>query len=458
MPSIDSFVQDVRFAVRSFAKRPGFTAVAVLSLGLGIGVTTTIFTWLKAVYFNPLPGVQDARHLVSINAAYKDRNGFSNSYQDFLYIRDHASLFDGIFAHEMLDASLSDGKSAEMTTGGIVSANYFDVSGAQVALGRGFRADEDEVLDRNPVIVLAEGVWQRRFGSDPGVIGRQVRLNRIPFTVIGVAAPGFAGVYGGLRQDFWVPMHMARALDPAREDRLANGSWMQIMARPKAGVTVPAIQSRLDVLSPQIRAAHRNKDSDYRAEVYPLHRSQRGVHAGLFDMVRVLAVAVTIILLLACLNVANLLIARATDRSREMGVRLSLGAARGRIVRQLLTESVLLGLAGGVAGLLLAFWSRSLPAYLSVPGMDIVLNTSLDWTVFTFLFAIIARGCDPLRTAARDRDHPSATRRFAEGRGGPIDCRAAPRVAAQRPGRGPSDAVDGRTRRGRLVCGAPCRR
>jgi macrolide transport system ATP-binding/permease protein len=388
LPGVESFFQDARFAVRSFAKRPGFTLIAVLSLGLGIGVTTTIYTWLKAVYFNPLPGVRDARNLVTINAAYKEREGYSNSYEDFVYIRDHAGLFDGIFAHEMVSHALSDGTSAEMTNGGIVSANYFDVLGTPLALGRGFRPDEDEVLDRNPVVVLSYDLWQRRFGGRSDVIGRRVQLNRVPFTVVGVSAPGFGGVYGGLRQDYWIPMHMARALDPAHVDTLSKGSWMQVMGRPKRGVATEAIQSRLDVLSAQMRQSFRKGDPDYRAEVYPLHRSQRGLHSGLFDMVRVLAIAVSILLLLACLNVANLLLARAGERTREISVRLSLGAPRIRIVRQLLTESILLALAGGVGGLVLAFWSRGLPSYLSFPGIELVLNTSFDWTVFAFLFGL----------------------------------------------------------------------
>ena len=173
LPAVESFLQDARLAVRSFAKRRGFTAVAVLSLTLGLGATTTIFTWLKAVYLNPLPGVRDARSLVTINASYKDRrgSGYSNSYRDFLYIRDHASLFDGIFAHEMISTALSDGRSAEMTEGGIVSGNYFEVLGTTLALGRGFRPEEDEVLDRNPVVVLGYGAWQRRFGGDPRIVG-----------------------------------------------------------------------------------------------------------------------------------------------------------------------------------------------------------------------------------------------------------------------------------------------
>ncbi|HUJ23587.1 MAG TPA: ABC transporter permease, partial [Bryobacteraceae bacterium] len=186
----ERLLQDVRFALRSFTRRPGWVLIAVLSLGLGIGVNATIFDWLKAVYFNPLPGVRDARSLVTINAAYRDADGYSNSYADFLYIRDHSNLFDGLFAHEMEIAALSDGRSAEMTVGGIVSGDYFEVLGARTVMGRVFRPEEDEVADRNPVIVLGYSLWQRRFAGDAAIVGRQVELNRTPFTVIGVATPG----------------------------------------------------------------------------------------------------------------------------------------------------------------------------------------------------------------------------------------------------------------------------
>lgn len=157
LPPIDTLVQDLRFALRSCGNRPAFSAVVVLSLAIGIGINTTIFTWLKAVYLNPLPGVTDARRLVTINAAYKFGDGYSNSYQDFVYIRDHSRLFAGLFAHEMETLAVSDGKSAEMTMGGIVSGNYFDVLNTNIAIGRGFRPEEDRVSDRDAVIVLGDG-------------------------------------------------------------------------------------------------------------------------------------------------------------------------------------------------------------------------------------------------------------------------------------------------------------
>ena len=388
LPHIDTLLQDLRFAVRSCRKRPAFVSVVVLSLAIGIGLNTTLFTWLKAVYLNPLPGVTAARELVTINAAYKFGDGYSNSFGDFTYIRDHSRLFSGLFAHETEVLAVSDGKSAEMTTGGIVSGNYFQVLHTKVAVGRTFRPDEDQVNDRNPVIVLSDRLWHTRFGATSSILGKTIELNRVPFSIIGVAAPGFIGVYGGLRQDFWIPLHMARALDQNHNDPLANGSWLEIMGRPKSGISVSAIQSELDVLCPQLRFANHKKEPDYQARVYPLHEAQRGFHSGLFEMVRVLAIAVVIILLLACLNAANLLIGRATDRAREISVRISLGAGRTRILRQLLTESVLIAGIAGVAGLLIVYATRSVPALIAPPGMEIYLNLGIDRTVVAFLFGI----------------------------------------------------------------------
>jgi macrolide transport system ATP-binding/permease protein len=386
--TIDTLLQDLRFAVRSCRKRPAFLAVVVLSLAIGIGINTTIFTWLKAVYLNPLPGVPDARHLVTINAAYKFGDGYSNSYPDFVYIRDHSRLFIGLFAHEMEALAVSDGKSAEMTMGGIVSGNYFDVLNTKMAFGRGFQPEEDEVSDRDAVVVLGDGLWRRRFGADRDILGKRIELNKVPFTVIGVAAPRFMGVYGGIRQDFWIPLHMAGALDPNHDDPLTHGMGLQIMGRPKPGVSISALQSELNVLSPEIRRLYHKQSADYQAQVYPLHEAQRGFHSGLFEMVRVLAIAVAIILLLACLNAANLLIGRATERSREISLRMSLGASRRRIIRQLFTESLVIASIAGALGVAIVYATRSVPAVLAPPGIELYLNLGIDWTVIAFLFAI----------------------------------------------------------------------
>jgi predicted permease len=389
VPQLETLWQDARFAARAFAKRPGFFAVVVLSLAIGIGLNATIFTWLKAVYFNPLPGVVHARQLVTINAAYANFGaGYSNSFADYQFIRGHSRLFQDLFAHEMLTLAVSDGRSAQMAMGGIVSGRYFDILGVKMAAGRAFEPEEDQVLDRNPVIVLGDRIWRVQFGADPNLLGKQILLNRIPFTVIGVAAPGFLGVYGGIRQDFWIPLHMARALDAQHRDTLAHGSWLQIMGRPKNGVGLPAIQAELDVLSRQMRLLQHKDDTGYHAQAFALHQAQRGFHSGIYEMVRIVGAVVVSVLLLACLNAANLLMGRATERSREMSVRISLGAGRGRIVRQLLTESFLIAACAGAAGLLIVFATRSLPAMLTPPGMELYLNLDFDWRVLSFLLSI----------------------------------------------------------------------
>ena len=285
-----------------FAKRPELLVRSSCShCAFGIGLNTTIFTWLKAVYLNPLPAVMDARQLVTINAAYSFGDGYSDSYGDFQYIRDNTHLFSGIFAHEMFQLAVSDGKSAQMATGGIVSGNYFDVLGTRAQLGRTFQPEEDQVPDRNPVVVLGDRLWRSRFGASPNIGGKQIQLNGIPFTVIGVAPPDFVGVYGGIRQDLWIPLHMARALDSAHNDTLSNGTLaLQIMGRPTPGTSVSAIQSELDVFAAQIRTSTHKDDKVFRLVAYPLHQAERGVHSTLFEVVRIIGAVLAILLLLAC--------------------------------------------------------------------------------------------------------------------------------------------------------------
>ena len=385
IPSVETVIQDVRFALRSFAKRPGLYAVIVTSLAIGIGLNTTAFTWLKAVYLNPLPGVVDARHLVSMNASYPYGAGYSNSFADFEYIRDHDHLLSGVFAHETLQLALTDGRSAQMTMGGIVSGNYFEVLGTTAEIGRTFRADEDQVLDRNPVVILSDRMWRNRFSADSNIAGTDVQLNGNPFTVIGVAEPGFVGVYGGIRQDFWIPLHMARAVDAEHHDTLASGSWLQIMGRPKAGVSLAEVRSEMELFARQMRTLHRKSDSGYGLAVNPLHQAERGFHSGLFELVRILGIVVVLLLLLACSNAASLLVGRATERSREISVRISLGAGRSRIIRQLLTESFLVTGIACLLSLVVVFATRSVLLLLAPPNLELYLNLDIDWRVLFFL-------------------------------------------------------------------------
>ncbi len=379
---------DLKISVRRLLNRPVLLALAVLSTGVGMGAAATVFTWFKAVYLDPIPGVASASRLVTVNGETEDAAGLSNSYADFKHIQARARSFSGVIAHEHIPVSVVHDSVVEMIPAGIVSGNFFGTLGITPALGRGFLPAEDEVLDRDAVAVISHGLWQRRFGGREDVIGRRIELNRTPFTIVGVASNGFYGVYGGLRQDLWVPLHMIRALDPERRNRLASGSWMQIMARLNDGVALAEARSEVKVLSAAIRSSHRPDQPTYRAELFPLHQAQRGFHSGLFETVRMLAVAVGILLFMACLNMATLLISVGINRSREIAIRQALGAVDSRLLRLFLVESLLLACIGSLTGMVLAYWLRSLPQRFVGDLGEVYLNVSIDWRILLFLTSV----------------------------------------------------------------------
>jgi len=215
-------MRDLRYALRMLAKTPGFTLTAVLSIALAVGANATVFTWLKAVLFIPLPGVAHSGQLVTMNAVQGDRNGLSNSYEEYLYFRDHSAAFSGLVAHELMLMNVSDGEKPELVAGGIASANYFDVLQVKPVLGRTFTVEECAVPGRNPVTVLSYALWDRKFHRDGNILGRTALINGQKFTVIGVAPAGFGGVYGGLGQELWVPVMMSKAVGAADDPQRAN--------------------------------------------------------------------------------------------------------------------------------------------------------------------------------------------------------------------------------------------
>lgn len=381
--------QDIRYGARMMMRKPVVTLAAVLSLGLGIGSCSIIFTWLRAVYLRPLPGVANSGSLVTINASYGPREGYSNSYLDYQHYRDHAEVFDGVIGHEFVMYNVSSNRTPEVITGSPVTGNYFDVLGVRPHLGRTFRPDEDQAEGRDAVAVISYSLWQRRFAGDPAVPGKSIHINSVPFTIIGVAPQGFAGVYGGLAQEIWIPMKMNNRVAGAGSQVTDANSWFQIMARLKPGVSIEQASANLVSVSRQIRDSYRKSDKGFAAKVYPLHRAQRGLQSGLFPFVSILAVVVGLVLLIACLNVANLLLARAAERTKEITVRLALGASAGRLLRQLLTESVMLSMLGGILGLVLTLlFGDSLNKLVPIPGIALGLDMQTDSGIVLFLFAI----------------------------------------------------------------------
>ncbi|MGH9353199.1 MAG: ADOP family duplicated permease [Terriglobia bacterium] len=404
---LGELIADVRHGLRQLRRNPGFTAIAVLTLALGIGANTAIFTVIDALILRMLP-IRDPQQLVAMGNpihVHSWSNGTPRtdifSYPLYCQVRDYNTVFSSVLASSHIDSlQITIDGGAEKARGRLVTGNYFQTLGIEPLLGRMFTGTEDRVPGSDPFVVLSYDYWRDRFAGDPAVIGRTVHLNNYPFTIIGVAPPGFSGEVVGDRADLWVPVTMEPQLLPGRDFlETPDISTLLLMGRLRPGVTLAQARENVDAvvrealtetLSARMSADDRDamRSMKFNVEVSPGGRGLSRLREEFSTPLLLLMGLVGVVLLVACVNVANLMLARSATRRREFAVRLALGAGPGRIVRQVLTEAILLSGLGGALGLLMARWGSAALVGVASRESTKALALGLDWRVLAFAAAV----------------------------------------------------------------------
>jgi putative ABC transport system permease protein len=403
LPFFETLAQDLRYAWRTLVKSPGFTVVTVLTLALGIGANTGLFSLVNSVLLGNLP-VRNPEELVVVK--YTDSRS-QEAEEDFSYpmyqaIRDKNTVFASVLTRSGVDFNASYGGQSERAVGEMVSGNYFETLGVQPFLGRLIGPQDDRTPGAHPVAVLGYGYWRRRFGSDPAVVGKDILLNNNAIRVIGILPPGFYGTEMARNPDIRVPMMMATVFRPVPANRLENPRhrWMTILARRKSEVSVRQAQASLDILYHQVLGAElqelgrsinaHDKERALASRIQLEPGNQGFAHLrGEMERPLLLMFCVTgIVLLVACANLANLLLARNAKRKQEISVRLAIGAGRGRLIRQWLTESLLLSVLGGCAGVFLAYWAKTALLGFLPRDFRANLHAPMDFRVLGFALLV----------------------------------------------------------------------
>lgn len=396
-------LQDLRFGFRMLRRSPAFSILAILCLTLGIGANAAVFGWIEGILLRPFPLVPDQDRIFAVAGTNRGSIGTDDvSWPDFKDLERNSTLIQAFIAEKITGTTLSIGDRAERTMGSIVSANYFDAIGVRPILGRGFSPEEESGRNAHPVTVISYQMWQDRFHGDPSVIGKLQTLNGLPHTIVGVMPKGFYGTFVGYAFQFWVPASMQPQFDAGvykLEDRDAR--WIEGFVRLKPGVTLEQAQAELSANAQRLETDYPETNRGRGIRVYPLWQTPFNNAGALLPTLGIALAVVLSVLLIACANVGNLLLVRALARQQEMTIRLSVGAGRARLVRQLLTEGLILSVIAAAGGLVVADWLRDALALLTPPrgGVLLRLPGDIDWRVIavsagvclvsTLLFALV---------------------------------------------------------------------
>jgi macrolide transport system ATP-binding/permease protein len=420
---IHGFFADLRFGFRMLWRSPAFSILAILCLTLGIGANAAVFSWVEGILFRPYPAVAHQERLFALTGTSRgEADPTALSWPDFLDLQRGCTLFDSFLVSKITGTTLSIGDRAEVTTGSIVSANYFDAIGVHPILGRGFEPGEDSGRSAHPVTVISYQLWRGRFKGDPQIIGKTQRLNGVLHTIIGVAPEGFYGTFVGWGMQFWVPASMEEIFEGGGyklEDRGAR--WIEAYARLEPGVSREQAQQEIAAVAKRLEADYPETDRGRSVKLWPLWQTPFNNAGTLLPTLEIMLAVVVFVLLIACANVGNLLLVRSFARRHEMTVRLAIGAGRGRLVRQLVTEGLILSAFGVGGGLLMAYWCRH-ALVLLLPtrgGVAMHLPGEIDWRVLALsvgvcLIATLLLGLVPAMQT-RDLDLAGALKAESSG-------------------------------------------
>ncbi|HEX4783741.1 MAG TPA: ABC transporter permease, partial [Candidatus Sulfotelmatobacter sp.] len=354
---LENAIQDLRYGLRQLLRNPGFSVLTILCLTLGIGANAAVFSWVEGILFRPYPAVAHQERLVALAGTSLGESGASEiSWPDYQDLQRNCTLCDAFFVSKITSSTLNTGDHAEVTTGSIVSSNYFDAIGVRPILGRGFEPGEDIGSNGHAVVVISHDLWQKRFRGDPQIVGKTQRLNNVPHTIIGVAPAGFYGTFVGWAMNFWVPASMEETFESGGyklEDRSAR--WIESYIRLKPGVTRAQAQAEVTAIATRLEGNYPATNRGRNFKLWALWQTPFNNAGTLLPTLEIMTAVVAFVLLIACANVGNLLLVRSFARRHEMTVRMAIGATGRRLLKQLLTEGLILAGIGAAGGLLVAY-------------------------------------------------------------------------------------------------------